>query len=214
MGAVTKLESTLLYFAQRFGRGLSRIELAKLAYLSDCEVFIKHRRTLNKVAYFREKHGPYNAAIPQALDRLAAENMIVITEEWYPDGKMRVNHQPQATAPDASQWLSTEECQVLDAVLETCKHMTFQEILDTAYNTAPMQVLLQKESEEGKLLIGHRLDLAALISNRKRFSKESLRAVLQAAPKINVGDDKEYAQELIDEWRALQPYRDAANSLG
>jgi Protein of unknown function (DUF4065) len=139
-GRLSRNALLVKFFSQAY-RGLPRTNLVKYVYEADVLAREYIGRPISTLTYHRDKYGPYDAAIENAVEELIAGGYVEEKKErwsfrrrWGAYKRLFDQHRPVAFDFDLA------ESAVLNYVVTNYLNMPFDEFLkDVVYETAPMK---------------------------------------------------------------------------
>lgn len=153
----TKLQRLILFVLNNLGHDIGAIELAKILYLIDIESISLVGHTVSGEEYTRQKKGPLARNFQNALDSMMGSEITLIlvpTRSGIPKKSHSVGNKPRFVA-------ELDEIDILSAnrVLKRIRGVAPVDLEKLAYDTEPMKIITNKESELGKVFIGEVLNL-------------------------------------------------------
>lgn len=143
---LSKYEEMILQIAQSFhtktGKDIPKTFLAKLVYLVDFSWFYEHLESMSGMSYVRREHGPVANEYFTALGKIIDEGKFTM--------KRGRTAQLYATTfsedePFISQYLSVQEIDLIDRIVEKWKSSTTQEIVAFTHSQLPWQICTPNE---------------------------------------------------------------------
>lgn len=149
------------YFVERLSGRLGRTMVLKLLYLSDLEARRYLGRPISSLTYVLHNHGPFDAEIYRALDRLASAGEIEEEAVAYPSA---TGYRYHCRAPGRIRHFSPADEAILSFVLRSYIGKSLESVLEVVYNTRPMKevegapigtpIPLQSVNDEMRLALG------------------------------------------------------------
>ncbi len=133
------------FFAQAY-RGVPRKHLVKFIFEADVLAREYLGKPISTLRYRRDKYGPYDPAIDQAVQELVdAGHAEEKRDPWYSSGIRGAHHRVMDMRRPVAFDFDLGESAVLDYVVRNYLDMPFEEFLrDVIYETAPMKAGVRK----------------------------------------------------------------------
>lgn len=179
MVPVSRNAQVLRHFLALSPGGLGRTKLVKLAYLADLEARKLLGRPITSFAYYFHHHGPFDAAIFDAMDELKGRGYAIPQEIDYGDGmieKRLVTRDPAAAAEGD---LDSVESAILDYVAKRYMATKLRDLLDeVVYKSRPMRAVETR---------GQRLPMEMVDNTTRQRAGFDFAAVIEAENEILSG---------------------------
>jgi transcriptional regulator with XRE-family HTH domain len=129
-------------FREMTGKDIPKTFLAKLVYLADFAWFYQHLEPMSGMAYYRREYGPVANEYFTALGTLVDEGHLQTAS-----GKQAQWYRPVSLEdrPFSPQYLSVQEVELIDRIVEKWKDATTKEIVEFTHSQLPWQICLPNE---------------------------------------------------------------------
>jgi uncharacterized phage-associated protein len=121
-------------------RSLNRTQIVKLLYFADLRSIEESERPITGAHWIWHNHGPFDAAIYQALDEMEADEVV--------GHDVNVGSLTEHTYVSLGQADDAELSAMFDTILDEYGHRSGKSLIDLAYATPPMRVA-QDEGARG-----------------------------------------------------------------
>lgn len=169
----TKLERLITHIVRTLDREIGAIELAKLVYLADIEKYRFMRSTISDQEYVRAPMGPLPMNFDIAVRRLNGHEIAVEKKQRFPRSMWAKHAHLPGNDPRFDRALEPDDEIFADRALDRIGDLSPRQLERLAYETPPMQDVIQREQRIRAELKGERLDLDLVEPNEsfRRWQK-------------------------------------------
>lgn len=114
---------------------LNKTRLTKLVYLVDWEMAKKYNKSCSGIKWYFDNYGPY---VQDVMNTAMSDEQIKINEEISHYGGIKYIFQLVEENSHKFKYLSKEELEVINGVIDETKDMTFNNFINYVYNTPPV----------------------------------------------------------------------------
>jgi len=114
---------------------LNKTRLTKLVYLIDWEMAKKYNKSCSKINWYFDNYGPY---VQDVMKAASSDERIKINEEASHYGGVKYIFQLEESESPEFKYLSKEELEIINCVIDDTKDMSFNNFINYVYNTPPV----------------------------------------------------------------------------
>ncbi len=200
------LKNLMIYFVKEFPQVLGRTQLIKAIYLFDVEWYEIFGNTYTGLQYKRDNNGPFDITFYEAKDQLINENILIERPYYHQNG---IGYQIFIENDHIETTLHPLALSIADDILERLGNKGLNDFLKTAYETAPMKAVLNKESELGHFIYGEAIPMSELKkSPDPLFTLDEVKDALKKMDFNDRGSDEEYNEIVFSEFIQLSKTRE------
>lgn len=207
------LKSLIMYFVKNSHKVLGRTELMKYIYLYEYYFFQLYGKKSTDLVFERYKFGPNQSSVVESTFQLEQEGLIAIrTYTNYYNGTSYDHHLVGDSDQESLYQLDPNAELVAGFVVDLLWNKNYRGVLDIAYNTPPMQEILEEENRVGTYIYGRVIDMSTsrpiFKSSREQRLEARKRLMAQDTAK---GSDSDYYSNLVDQYKKFEDTRRRAN---
>lgn len=203
---MNNLKNLLVYFMKHSPRILGRTDLMKYVYSFEYYYYQMKNEHFTETKFIRYHYGPNDQAVIDATISLEKEGVLTITGEPNYYGGVSYQHRfadsSKAEYGDLPEDAELVACFIIDRLGKESYHG----VIDFAYNTPPMRIILQEEAKSGTKINGRvlNMDQKEQVFKSTRQQKQEARDRLKART-LPVTSDEEYYKHMMEQ---LEDYED------
>ena len=161
----SKLQSLIMYIIAQCGRELGAIELAKIVYLVDLEKMTLTGETITGEKYTRQEKGPLAGNFGNCINQMDGFELRVSIDTSGGNSSIPKHKHALGKRPRFQPTLEPIDLATTKRVLTRIRNLSPIQIESLAYNSEPMKVILSKEREVGRILLGEVVDFSTVKPN-------------------------------------------------
>ncbi|MBD7967779.1 winged helix-turn-helix domain-containing protein [Paenibacillus gallinarum] len=203
------LKNLLVYFMKNSPRILGRTDLMKYVYSFEYYYFQMKKEQFTETQFIRYHYGPNDQAVIDATLSLEAEGVLLISETLNYFGKTTYQHK----LTDFSNLkychdLPEEAEMVACFIIDRLGKEPYQGVIDFAYDTPPMRIILQEEARIGEKINGRvlNMDQNEPVFKSTRQQKKEARDRLRSRTLPSTSDE-EYYKHMIEQFNNYEDVR-------
>lgn len=207
------LKKLIVYFIEHSPRMLGRTDLMKYVYTFEYYYFQKYKQKFTETNFVRYHYGPNDTAVRDATKILSTEGIISIQTLQTSSGNISYQHKYNDSKPDDYE-LPEEAELVACFIIDRLGKESYQGVIDFAYDTPPMRLILAEEKQSEKKFNGRVIDMAESekVFKSTREQKEEARRRLKSQNYSNCSDEK-YYENIYEEFEKFEDLRRRVTSV-
>lgn len=210
---MNNLKKLMVYFLENSPRMLGRTDLMKYVYTFEYYYFQMKKEHFTETNFKRYLYGPNDSAVKTAATQLRDEGCISIYASPTSAGNISYQHKYNNYKP--SDYDLPEEAELVACfIIDRLGKESYQGVIDFAYDTPPMRLILQEEEQTGNKLNGRVLDMGQTekVFKSTRQQKEEARKRLNSR-KISECSYDEYYEHVYEQFEKFEDLRRRSNSV-